>query len=302
MDPVVGCNLACLMCHYSNKDIRSNLKGIFKQEEIKQIAKIFFPKSLQLVIGCGSEPTLYKNFPEIIRLAKSYKLPFVSMVTNGQLLEKEHIEKFFTYQLDELILSVHGVHKNTYEKFMERASYDKLIELLETLTALKRQNSSSALSLRINYTVNPDNLSELENFFDIFGKYNINTIQVRPMFDISGTYRNFNLDTKKFNHTIDILSEQCKKHNVILLADKINPSEPKVENVYESVLLNMIWRFISPMKIWREEYRWKEISYRQYVKQIKWKKYLLKSVFSSKENLKKGIDSFKDSLKYEIQL
>jgi MoaA/NifB/PqqE/SkfB family radical SAM enzyme len=75
-DPVMACNLSCTMCYFSNDDYRKNTKGIFKEEEIERIAGMLFPLSVQVVFGCGTEPTLYKNFPDLVRLAKRYKVPF----------------------------------------------------------------------------------------------------------------------------------------------------------------------------------------------------------------------------------
>src|SRR3972149_10344088 len=110
-DPIVGCNLSCTMCYFSDEEFRRQNRGIFTAEEISRIAKLFFPKSLQLVIGCGTEPTLYKNFPDIVSLAKSYRIPLVSLTSNGQLLTEAHLRSLISMKLDEITLSVHGVQK-----------------------------------------------------------------------------------------------------------------------------------------------------------------------------------------------
>jgi molybdenum cofactor biosynthesis enzyme MoaA len=61
-----------------------------------------------VVVGCGAEPTLYKDFPEIVRLAKQSGVPNVSMVTNDKILTERHIEFLIDYGLDEVMISVHG--------------------------------------------------------------------------------------------------------------------------------------------------------------------------------------------------
>src|SRR6266849_394308 len=113
-DPVMACSLSCSMCYFSNPDYVRQIKGIFSSEEIERLAETFFPRTLQLVIGCGTEPTLYKDFPELVNIANKYKVPFVGFTTNGQLLTAQHIERFIEYHLDELTISVHGVTKGTY--------------------------------------------------------------------------------------------------------------------------------------------------------------------------------------------
>src|SRR5690349_8789083 len=86
LDPVVACNLRCTMCYFSNNEYVRSHKGIFSHEEIERIATLLFPRALMVVVGCGAEPTLYKDFPEIVRRAKRSGVPNVSMVTNGKLL------------------------------------------------------------------------------------------------------------------------------------------------------------------------------------------------------------------------
>ena len=94
LDPVNACNLKCSMCYWSEESYGKKVRGRFNKDEIKRISEQFFPRCLQLVIGCASEPTLYKNYIELVESAKeTYKIPFVGFTTNGQLLSAEAIEK-----------------------------------------------------------------------------------------------------------------------------------------------------------------------------------------------------------------
>ena len=85
--------------------------GVSAPAEIERIAEVFFPWAVQLYVGCGTEPTTYKGFVDIIALGKKYKVPMVGLVTNGQLLTAEHLEKLVDLGLDELTLSTHGVER-----------------------------------------------------------------------------------------------------------------------------------------------------------------------------------------------
>ncbi|MEK7830386.1 MAG: radical SAM protein, partial [Acidobacteriota bacterium] len=48
-DPVMACNLRCQMCYFSDDQFRKDNKGVFKPEEIDRLARMFFPKAVQLV-------------------------------------------------------------------------------------------------------------------------------------------------------------------------------------------------------------------------------------------------------------
>jgi len=92
LDPVLACNLRCKMCYFTDADYVKTLKGQFKDEELDQVAKAIFNRALKLQIGCGTEPTLYKNLVKIVELGKLYKVPYISITTNANLLDEEKIE------------------------------------------------------------------------------------------------------------------------------------------------------------------------------------------------------------------
>lgn len=92
-DPVNACNLRCKMCYFSDKDYVKKLKGVFPVDELDYFGNAFFKRAIKLQIGCGTEPTLYKNIDKIIEKASQAKVPHISMVTNGLLLEKEKVKK-----------------------------------------------------------------------------------------------------------------------------------------------------------------------------------------------------------------
>ena len=57
----MACNLRCKMCYFTDEDYVKTLKGQIKDEDLNLIAESIFGRALKLQIGCGTEPTLYKN-------------------------------------------------------------------------------------------------------------------------------------------------------------------------------------------------------------------------------------------------
>lgn len=301
-DPVMACNLRCTMCYFSDDEYRRKAKGIFKKEEIERIAELLFPKTLQLVIGCGTEPTLYKEYPEIVHLAKAYSIPFVGFTSNGMLMTDESIEQFIAYGLDELALSVHGVKKATYERFMVNASFDRFLDVLGKLDAHKKARKASFPNLRLNYTVNSENLDELSQFLEVFGKYNIRTLQVRPVMDIGGQFRTplQKSEIEKYNSIVSELSAECKRQGITLLANTADPSYQTTN--YNSIILEAVKRYISPEVVWRKDFQWQTESYGEFCKRIGWSQFLLRSIFSNKDDLAESNTSFsgKYAARYEV--
>lgn len=266
-DPVTSCNLRCRMCYFSNEEWRKEHPGKrFTSEEIERIATQFFPRALQLYIGCGMEPTVYKGYEDIVALAKNYNVPYVSLVSNGQLLRKKNIEKLVEFGLDEITLSVHGVNKETYEQLMVNASYDRFTQVLSTLKEVKEQKDTAKPRLRLNYTVNRDNLEELIRFYDAYGEYDVSVLQIRPMIDLgTETCRDKKLHgvVKKYRQIMEHLKEESRRRNVTLLYNDIDPTYER-GNVYAPAYTVGTMRYVGPERVWEEGYDWRNMDYRTY--------------------------------------
>jgi molybdenum cofactor biosynthesis enzyme MoaA len=291
------------MCFFSNEEYVQNAKGIFTPGEIERLAQMFFPRALLVVFGCGTEPTLYKDFTELIRLARRFKVPHIGFTTNGQLLEREHFRKFIKYGLHEITISTHGVVKDTYERFMVRSSFERLHEVLATLDDVKRENNSTLPHLRLNYTVNARNLSELAQFFNVYGTYRIETLQVRPIIDFHGEFRELltSADMPAYAGVINRLREECKARGVVLLA---NTSDPvyEVEN-FSSSVLQAVHRRITPLEVWRPDFDWRRETYDEFCKRIHWSTHLVRSIFSAPEEVASQSTGAwgKHSAKYDVE-
>ncbi len=284
------------MCNYSSPEHRLSHTGTLSTEEFEKIARVLFPRAFQLMVGCGAEPTRHSGYKELFRLAKKYKVPDVGMVTNGQLLKMSDLEFMADNGVNEIILSAHGVTKGTYEKFMTGASYEKFLEVLEQLTQVKERFSErNVLSVRINYTANPDNLNELEQFFEVFGNYRIDALQVRPIMDIGGKYTKQLTGElqKRYNQIIKLLSAECEKRGVKLLANTLDLSYQ--EESKDADLAELVYTYISPNTAKQLNLDWEKCTFSKFRGTDKWNKRLWKALFRKSA----GDGWMKRSLKYE---
>lgn len=294
LDPVLACNLRCKMCYFTDDDfVRKNMKGMFKEEDIEPLAKSIFKNALKLQIGCGAEPTLFKHNTKLIETAKAHGVPYISMVTNGNLLEAKDIADFATAGLDEIILSMHGVTKETYEDLMDKGDYAKFHSVLQSVTEQKKTHPN--FRLRINYTFNQDNFYELKDFFNVYDQYAIDIIQLRPIDKIGETaYSEFSL--KKIEHDYpevsDFLKNQAQQRKITLLYPKsIHRDEEislkvKTEND-SSYLIPYTYCYVSPKYFWKDDFDWKAETFSAWQQRNKWNTGLLKNVFTSRKALDK---------------
>ncbi|MFD2822454.1 radical SAM protein [Lacinutrix iliipiscaria] len=295
LDPVMACNLRCKMCYFTDADYVKTLKGQFKPEELNQVAKTIFSRALKLQIGCGTEPTLYKNLPAIVALGKQYKVPYISLTTNANLLHEENIEALLKAGLNEFTISLHGVTKESYEGFMKKASYEKFHKAFNAFQKLK---SKYKFKVRINYTFNKDNFYELTELFNHFNGESFDLLQIRPIQKIGNTeYNDFDLEALRADYPkiIEQIKQNCKANNITLLASDEIPQKSQINN--SSLIFDYTFCYVSPNKFWKEGFDWKAETFNSYSKKIRWGNQLFSNIFKSEKALK----SLSNRLNYEVE-
>jgi MoaA/NifB/PqqE/SkfB family radical SAM enzyme len=215
------------------------------------------------------------------------------MVTNGNLLTKETINSYASNGLNEFILSMHGVKKETYEDFMDKGNYAKFHEILQLINQEKKVNKQ--LQLRINYTFNKDNILELNDFFDFFGNYTIDTLQLRPIDKIGNTlYNNFDLTSVEFEYKniVNKFASEAKDRKIKFIAPSsikrvVNNENPVESNNNNSYLMPFVNCYISPEFFWKPDFNWRKSTFKQWKKEHNWNSKIFKNIFIGKKNISK---------------
>ena len=288
IDPVLSCNFRCRMCYFSDENRRKELHGKMKMKDIGEIADALFHRALKLQIGCGAEPTLYPALPDIIKLGKQHGVPYISLTTNGSLLNEEKLEALTEAGLDEITLSTHGIKKSTYEYLMANGSHEHFTALLAALRNIK--NKYPQFKTRINYTINEDNTEELKDFWNLFKDIRIDILQIRPIQKIGESeYQNFALEKTEsiYRSIIGPLLEECKRRNVTCLV----PSEKSFRAITtdskdnNSIFEELTYCYISPSSCWHDDFDFHTDTFESYSKRKHTASEIAKSVFSPHRNM-----------------
>lgn len=285
LDPAQACNLRCQMCYFSDPEARKQMRGVFSEEDIKAFAKAIFPRAIKLQIGCGAEPTVYHGLVNIVKLAKEYGVPYVAITTNGNLLNKDKLRELAYNGLDEITVSTHGFTKNTYETLMQGGSYEAFLQLRDALQAVREEYPS--FHIRINYTINEDNVEELITFKDIFKDVLPNVLQIRPIQKIGNSkYCNFSLDKirKEYDTLLQPVVDFCKEKNITCIYPTIDnlwklEAEVQEESHGNSTIDSLTYFYISPYEGWKEKIMdpYHE-TFKDYCKRTKRTTYIIRSL------------------------
>ena len=258
IDPALACNLRCRMCFFSNPESLKKMGGRFSEDDIESIAKAVFHRVLKLQIGCGAEPTTYKNLNRLVSIAAEHGIHNISLTTNGNLLSFDSLKQLVDSGLSEIILSAHGMSKVTYEEMMRGASFERFKQLIANLSVMKEKHPE--LRVRINYTMCADNVDDLSLFPKVFAEVKPNVIQLRPVQDIGSTaYTNYSLKelAETYDQHMTPILAFCRENGITCLyPDKTNLeciNEENEQHEHTNSAVDMLPLFyLSPRKGWRE--------------------------------------------------
>lgn len=306
-DPSLSCNLRCRMCYFSDPEARKDMHGTFTEEDIQAIARSLFHRVLRLQIGCGAEPTTFKYLDELIRLASESGVPHISMTTNGQLLTLERMKQLVENGLDELILSAHGLSEKVYEDMMPNAKFAQFLQTLDYLKTVKAEHPQ--LKVRLNYTINADNIQDLTLLPEVFADIKPNVIQLRPIQKIGESdYNNFSMEqilqmydeyvkpAVKFCEENDIICIYPQRENLMSIGHK-----DAAANHVNSVIEMLPCFQLSPYKEWKEKIDPYRETFEDYCRRTHRVKFILNSLFGRVSQENKEEEGTTKALNYQIK-
>lgn len=268
MDPVLSCNLRCQMCYFSDPERRKELHGVMSAAEVESLAKALFHRALKLQIGCGAEPTIYRDLTEVVRWGQRCGVPHIALTTNGNLLDEERLQELVDAGLNELTLSLHGITRETYERLMTGGIFERFLDVLAAARAVKSRHA--AFSVRINYTMNADNVEELAQLPQLLRDVPVATLQLRPVQRIGNTaYTNFSMEQLQadYDRTIMPVVRWAHERGIRCLyptreqlcvlqpseeAASNKPKQPKASELCEQALQMLTYCNLTPGHAWAE--------------------------------------------------
>ena len=108
-------------------------------------------------------------------------------------------------------------------------------------------------------TLSMKTFQELKYFFETFGKFNIDVLQIRPITKLGNTeYNNFSLEKiiPQYDKIHNLLLNKSINHNVKLIAH--NPKQLSNRTSIDSVINKYIYCYISPTSLFNNSFEWKK--------------------------------------------
>ena len=163
-----ACNMKCTFCSTSaNSTLHPynyTVELDYLIETIKEVIKLKDGKVREINIDSVGEPTAYPELVELVKQCKNLpEIKFVSMQTNGTLLNKNKIMELEKVGLGRINLSIHSLNKETGKFLFGNEFYD-LDKILENIKLIYESKIELNLTPVWLPNVNDEDIKELIKF------------------------------------------------------------------------------------------------------------------------------------------
>jgi len=154
------CNNNCIFCHALDKRDMASL-GL---EEIERKIQLCKDAGVQTVIISGGEPTIRKDFFEILAMIRENGMR-PGIITNGRMLAyRDFAERYTDTQPEYTYISLHGHNRRLHDEMTGTHAF------LQTLSGIKNI-CGKVENLTINTVITSENMSYLDQIVALATKY-----------------------------------------------------------------------------------------------------------------------------------
>jgi radical SAM protein with 4Fe4S-binding SPASM domain len=197
------CNLNCLHC-------RGMADEELKEENVLKIAKELVALKPRWVIIEGGEPFLKEELFKIIEIIFENNIK-TYLITNGMLFNEDLAFKLKKFKIN-LMISIDGATKESYEEIRKGANFEKLREAV----AIANEYNILDGSLITIFKHNKNQIDKLFNFIKEIGFKKATFLGLKPCKD----YEKYLLDRKEYKDLLFTIIENQKRYEIDIYVDE----------------------------------------------------------------------------------
>ncbi|MDP6543323.1 MAG: radical SAM protein [Phycisphaerae bacterium] len=205
------CNYNCYhCCQEDDRQTNRKLPDSFIAE-----AKTYIDY-YQFLFIFGGEPTLFREFPDLLKLAADNPHVRYGTVSNGSIIHR-HFAEIEKVNWAIICISLDAATENTYERLRRSKQWKRVNQNLQVISEIKKRNN---FEFTITMTVNSKNCNEIYDFVSLANHYNATP----KMYLVSNPNKSF-----RFNH--EYLSFNKKQTAEILeQIERVSKDFPDIYN------------------------------------------------------------------------
>jgi MoaA/NifB/PqqE/SkfB family radical SAM enzyme len=190
MDISEVCNLACTHCphpdfakseHYDGR----HLDPALNEKMIEEVRKHGQGKTQYIRYTSNGEPLVHPHGYEMIQSAVDYSGVYVTMTTNGKIMNEKRTQKLLESGVHLIDISIDAFKPETYAKIRVKGNLDvtrgNVLRLLEWV-----RESKSKTKVVVSFVEQPQNTDEVQDFESYWKDAGANYVVIRRLHSHSG--------------------------------------------------------------------------------------------------------------------
>jgi len=165
------CDKKCIMCEHTYWKDQEEKNMSF--EEFKHIIDQFSGLRWAHLTGEGSS-FLNKDFLKMIRYVKENKQACLYLVDLFDGINDKEMEELVSLGVEGVYISIDAATKETYRKIRVGCNFERVIENIRKLIALKNKFNTPLPEINFRYIILKPNLYEIPLFIDLIASFNKN--------------------------------------------------------------------------------------------------------------------------------
>ena len=174
IEPTNYCNLHCPLCPTGAGLIKRKPENM-SFEDFKLIINNLGDSIVHLRMWNWGEPLLNKDFSKMVKYAKSKRM-FVNTSTNSFFLNEKIMSELIDAGLDQLIVSLDGASKETYNKYRKNGDFEQVVSSLKKISELKRIRGVKYPEVKLQFIVMKHNEHEIPKVIKLAKETGIDTL------------------------------------------------------------------------------------------------------------------------------
>ena len=240
------CNFRCVFCYQADKSFSNNKSGFMGYMEFELFKKIIDELEgnvESITIASRGEPTLHKNFDDIIKYT-SGKFLGSKINTNASLLNEKKSHTILSSDIQSLVFSIDAPDKDLYERLRVNGKFEKTMKNIENFVNIKEKHyPNSRLVTRIS-GVKVNEMQDIDEMEKVWA----------PFADLVA-YTNYTPWESTYENPINKIEKPCSElwRRIFIWWDgKVNPCDYDYKSILSKWNLNDVDLSIS--KIWNSDF------------------------------------------------
>lgn len=183
------CNLSCVHCPQSDKSRFKEVHYLDESLNKKMIDEIQnYGKDIvqHIRYTANGEPLLHPRLFDMIKEAVKNSGAFVSLTTNGNLLNDEKIVKLLNTGVKLIDVSIDAYSRDTYEKIRVNGEFNILNENVKNLIKYNKLNNNKA-KIIVSFVEQELNKNEVQLFKNYWETEGVDTVVIRRLHTAAGS-------------------------------------------------------------------------------------------------------------------